>query len=61
MAPYHPQIQGKDERFHRTLKAEVLVNACFADLVAAQSAFDHWRPMDNQECPHEALDLATPI
>ena len=22
--PYHPQTQGKDERFHRTLAAEVL-------------------------------------
>ena len=22
--PHHPQTQGKDERFHRTLKAEVL-------------------------------------
>ena len=23
-APYHPQTRGKDERFHRTLRAEVL-------------------------------------
>ena len=22
--PYHPQTQGKEERFHRTLQAEVL-------------------------------------
>jgi len=58
--PYHPQTQGKDERFHRTLKAEVLVDACFADLVAAQGAFDHWRPTYNHERPHEALGLATP-
>jgi len=57
---YHPQTQGKDERFHRTLKAEVLVDACFADLVTAQAAFDHWRPIYNQERPHEALALATP-
>lgn len=58
--PYHPQTQGKDERFHRTLKAEVLVDACFADLVAAQGAFDRWRPTYNHERPHEALGMATP-
>ena len=23
--PYHPQTQGKDERFHRTIAAEVLI------------------------------------
>lgn len=58
--PYHPQTQGKDERFHRTLKAEVLVDACFADLLAAQWSFDHWRATYNQERPPEALGLATP-
>lgn len=27
--PYHPQTQGKDERFHRTLKAEILQGQAF--------------------------------
>jgi len=58
--PYHPQTQGKEERFHRTLKAEVLAGTIFADLAAAQAAFDRWRVSYNQERPHEALGLATP-
>jgi transposase InsO family protein len=58
--PYHPQTQGKDERFHRTLKAEVLKGREFADLTACQSAFDRWRHVYNHERPHQALDLATP-
>jgi transposase InsO family protein len=58
--PYHPQTQGKDERFHRTLKAEVLSGYHFADLAACQHAFDRWRPIYNHERPHQALDLATP-
>ncbi|MGT1907289.1 DDE-type integrase/transposase/recombinase, partial [Enterobacter chengduensis] len=29
--PYHPQTQGKLERFHRSLKAEVLQGKWFAD------------------------------
>lgn len=57
---YHPQTQGKEERFHRTLKAEVLSGACFTDLAAAQRAFDRWRLLYNQQRPHEALGLATP-
>lgn len=58
--PYHPQTQGKDERFHRTLKAEVLSGREFADLTTCQSAFDRWRHVYNHERPHQALDLATP-
>ena len=58
--PYHPQTQGKDERFHRTLKAEVLDGRCFPSLDHAQAAFDHWRHVYNAKRPHEALDLDTP-
>lgn len=58
--PYHPQTQGKIERFHRTLKVELLQGRTFDDLAEAQAAFDSWRPLYNQERPHEALDMATP-
>jgi transposase InsO family protein len=58
--PYHPQTQGKDERFHRTLIAEVLCGHQFADLPECQRAFDSWRHVYNHERPHDALDLATP-
>jgi transposase InsO family protein len=58
--PYHPQTQGKQERFHRTLQAEVLAHNDYRDLSDCQIAFDHWRPVYNYERPHEALGLATP-
>ena len=58
--PYHPQTQGKDERFHRTIAAEVLQGRNFTDLANCQTAFDHWRDIYNLERPHEALGLVTP-
>ena len=58
--PYHPQTQGKDERFHRTLKAEVLRDRNFTDLFGCQRTFDPWRDVYNLERPHEALGFATP-
>lgn len=58
--PYHPQTQGKDERFHRSLKAEVLHGNSFGDLAACQCAFDTWRHIYNHERPHEALGLEPP-
>ena len=58
--PYHPQTQGKDERFHRTLKAEVLQGTTFKDLKHCQVAFDDWRGVYNLERPHQALGMATP-
>ena len=58
--PHHPQGRGKIERFHRTLKLEVLQDRRLSDLVDAQSAFDPWRSIYNHERPHESLDLAVP-
>lgn len=58
--PYHPQTQGKEERFHRTLKAEVLEAHEFKTLEEAQAAFDAWRSVYNTKRPHEALELDTP-
>ena len=58
--PRHPQTQGKDERFHRTLVAEVLQGTTFKDLKHCQVAFDSWRGVYNLERPHQALGMATP-
>ena len=58
--PYHPQSRGKNERFHRTLNAEVLALRRFRDLAEVQRAFDAWRPIYNLERPHQALDQEVP-
>jgi len=58
--PYHPQSRGKNERFHRTLKAEVFALRSFRDLAETQRAFDAWREVYNFERPHEALDQQVP-
>ena len=58
--PSHPQGRGKLERFHRTLKLEVLQDRQFANLGESQVAFDAWRETYNLRRPHEALELAVP-
>lgn len=58
--PYHPQSRGKNERFHRTLKAEVFAFERFRDLAAVQQALDRWRATYNLERPHEALGQEVP-
>ncbi len=58
--PGHPQTNGKDERFHRSLKAEVLHNRLFDDLQQAQIHFDRWRQIYNYERPHEGIAMAVP-
>ena len=58
--PRHPQTQGKDERFNRSLKAEVLNGCSYRDLPECQHAFDHWRHIYNHERPHEGIGFVTP-
>jgi transposase InsO family protein len=58
--PLHPQTNGKDERFHRTLKAELLGSRWFSTIAEVQKAFDRWREIYNHERPHEALGLDVP-
>lgn len=55
----HPQTQGKEERFHRTLKAEVNLIA-IPDIVEAQRVFDEFRYCYNHDRPHEALNMGVP-
>ena len=58
--PLHPQTNGKEERFHRTLKAELLGSKWFATLDELQREFDRWREIYNHERPHQALGLEVP-
>lgn len=58
--PYHPQTLGKDERFHRTLWADVSQYCVGLPLEACQERFEKWRGVYNLERPHEALQMAVP-
>jgi transposase InsO family protein len=58
--PHHPQTQGKDERFHRSLEAEVLRYQRGDTLKQWQQHFDLWRDVYNTERPHESLDMNVP-
>ena len=59
--PYSPTTTGKVERWHRTLRRELLDDAGpFADLPSAQAAISAWVHAYNHARPHQALDMATP-
>ena len=58
--PRHPQGRGKNERFHRSLKAEVFALRSFRTLAEVQRALDDWRTIYNLERPHESLGMGIP-
>lgn len=58
--PLHPQTQGKEERFHRTLNEDLLKRTPIRDLAHAQQLFDSYRIEFNTERPHGALGLDVP-
>lgn len=58
--PLHPQTQGKEERFHRTLNEDLLKRTPIRNLVHAQQMFDDYLIEFNTERPHSALGLDVP-
>lgn len=56
----HPQTQGKIERFHRTMKTELLNQNKFNNLTDADRALQDWRLKYNNIRPHEALGMKCP-
>ena len=56
-----PTTTGKVERFHRTLRRELLdETGAFASIEAAQAAIDEWVHAYNTVRPHQSLNMATP-
>ena len=58
--PLHPQTQGKIERFHRTMKNELLKRNMFFDLADADKHLTEWRTKYNNIRPHEAIGMRCP-
>lgn len=58
--PYHPQTQGKEERFNKTFKNEVLKRNNFKNTEHCQVYFDIWREKYNCIRPHESLNFDVP-
>src|SRR4051795_3334834 len=60
--PRSPTTTGKIERFHQTLRRELLDDARpFTSLLEAQAALDAWVRDYNAQRPHQALETKTPI
>ena len=56
----HPQTQGKIERFHRTMKHELLKHTDISDIEDARDKLSVWRDKYNNVRPHEALGMKRP-
>ena len=61
-APRSPTTTGKIERFHQTLRRELLDDAHpFRSLLEAQAALDDWVRGYNAERPHQSLATKGPV
>ena len=61
-APRSPTTTGKIERFHQTLRRELLDDARpFESLLAAQATVDDWVRDYNATRPHQSLELRAPV
>jgi transposase-like protein len=58
--PFHPQTQGKIERFHRTMKYEFLKHKQFRNIDEIKMQMEQWRIKYNEERPHLALNSKSP-
>lgn len=56
----HPQTQGKDESFNRSMTKELLRYSSFENLADADRKFRKYRDFYNFERPHHALNLEVP-
>ena len=59
-APRSPTTTGKIERFHGTLRRELLNGRTFTGLTAAQQAVDAWITEYTTDRPHQSLGRCTP-
>src|SRR3954452_12701244 len=60
--PRSPTTTGKIERFHQTLRRELLDDARpFTGLLEAQAALDDWVREYNADRPHQALETRVPV
>ncbi|MDH3379200.1 MAG: IS3 family transposase [Gammaproteobacteria bacterium] len=57
--PYHPQTQGKIERWHRTMKNQILLNNYYLP-GELREHLQRFIPYYNHERHHESLDNLTP-
>jgi transposase InsO family protein len=55
-----PTTTGKIERFHKTLRAELLTGRCFESLPHAQQTLDAWVDDYNTHRPHQAIAMLVP-
>lgn len=56
----HPQTQGKIERFHRTMKNELLKHNDFENLQMCDKGLQEWRIKYNEIRGHSSLNMKCP-